>query len=588
MSEPIPDFNWYAAESKRLGLASMRCPFARLHGCPKYYESRALLGQAGSTPLAPELEAELHVKWKGHPLAPNEMEQTPALSGGGERWTSYTNFCPEVLFDRFGLFVTSLHRFHDELDQAARHQSLKEKGAAENNPLWDWSGFRAQHYSECPVYAPLCHDWPKHARPAPTKEPESKESTGEYDVFISHASEDKNDFARPLSAELKRRGLVVWFDEDSLEVGDSLREKIDDGLAKSRYGVVVLSHAFFRKSWPQAELDALVTRQMKGRKVILPVYHEIDHEDVERYSQLLAARLGTHTNKGVDAVADEIMAVVRPAKTKAPSSSAKREVALSAGEHIRLVVQRFVQVFNEHGVATSQIPRFIPEASLDKLRSWDVLASILTPEVLDKTAKLFGLRRMWLDGIGNQIYDRRTCYKQPEVFFQDLINLESPAYFPASAIIDCERLNRRSKKEQSVVLVLADHLTDLEEVQVCRYTIYADDFSWDYWKCRYQIKAMARIYREATGEIFPIFRMKSTEELRDIEHGRRVPRVVLEGQHDLNRNLEEYAVYPGEGNGAPEMEEAPKVQEYIREEKLEEWGKRLKESWQARGRKRTP
>jgi hypothetical protein len=73
----------------------------------------------------------------------------------------------------------------------------------------------------------------------------------QWDMFISHASEDKESFVRPLASALKNTGLLVWFDETALTVGDSLRGKIDEGLAQSRYGIVVLSPNFFAKRWPQ-------------------------------------------------------------------------------------------------------------------------------------------------------------------------------------------------------------------------------------------------------------------------------------------------------------------------------------------------
>src|SRR4051812_39226225 len=95
------------------------------------------------------------------------------------------------------------------------------------------------------------------------------------DVFISHASEDKDSFVRELAAELSRLGLSVWYDEWTLKVGDSLRRTIDEGLAGCNFGVVVLSPYFLRKNWPRAELDGLFAREMHGSKVILPVYHQI-------------------------------------------------------------------------------------------------------------------------------------------------------------------------------------------------------------------------------------------------------------------------------------------------------------------------
>lgn len=89
-----------------------------------------------------------------------------------------------------------------------------------------------------------------------------------YDVFVSHASEDKDEFVRDFVKCLQENGLNVWYDEFTLRVGDSLRRSIDSGLKNSRYGIVVLSEAFFNKEWPQRELDGLFAREVNGEKVI--------------------------------------------------------------------------------------------------------------------------------------------------------------------------------------------------------------------------------------------------------------------------------------------------------------------------------
>ena len=110
-----------------------------------------------------------------------------------------------------------------------------------------------------------------------------------YDVFICHASEDKDEFVRPLAFELQKSHIEVWYDEFSLMVGDSLRETIDKGLSKSRFGIVVLSPAFFNKKWPQRELNGLVAREMnESNDVILPIWHDINIEDIMKFSPPLA------------------------------------------------------------------------------------------------------------------------------------------------------------------------------------------------------------------------------------------------------------------------------------------------------------
>jgi len=132
-----------------------------------------------------------------------------------------------------------------------------------------------------------------------------------WDVFICHASEDKRDLVDPLASALKKRGASVWYDRWVLNIGDSLRRSIDEGLRESRFGVVVLSVAFFAKNWPKWELDGLVQREVEGRKVILPIWHKVGHEEVARYSLPLADRVAGSTEEGVDRLADRLMQIIK-------------------------------------------------------------------------------------------------------------------------------------------------------------------------------------------------------------------------------------------------------------------------------------
>jgi len=128
-----------------------------------------------------------------------------------------------------------------------------------------------------------------------------------YDVFVSHASEDKDDFVRDFVKCLQQNGLKVWYDEFTLRVGDSLRRSIDNGLKNSRYGIVVLSEAFFSKEWPQRELDGLFAREVNGEKVILPIWHKISKNEVMKFSPLIADLLALNTsNFTIEEIANEI------------------------------------------------------------------------------------------------------------------------------------------------------------------------------------------------------------------------------------------------------------------------------------------
>jgi TIR domain len=132
-----------------------------------------------------------------------------------------------------------------------------------------------------------------------------------WDVFISHASEDKASVARPLAEKLRQEGFSVWLDENELFIGDSLRTKIDQGLAESRFGVVIISPAFFSKDWPQRELNGLAARETARQKVIMPIWHDIEHDTVAKYSPTLADKLAVHTSQGIDVVSNAIIAAIR-------------------------------------------------------------------------------------------------------------------------------------------------------------------------------------------------------------------------------------------------------------------------------------
>ena len=141
-------------------------------------------------------------------------------------------------------------------------------------------------------------------------------TTKDYDVFICHAGEDKDSIVRPLAHALQSEGLEVWFDEFELRIGSSLRRSIDAGLANSRFGVVVLSEAFFDKGWPNYELDGLVTREVSegGTQIILPIWHRVTKDDVLRYSPSLADKLARSTAENTaDEIAGEIAEVIRGA-----------------------------------------------------------------------------------------------------------------------------------------------------------------------------------------------------------------------------------------------------------------------------------
>jgi hypothetical protein len=138
------------------------------------------------------------------------------------------------------------------------------------------------------------------------------ESTEKWDLFISYASEDRNEVAEPLATLLGACGLKVWYDQRELRVGDSLRRKIDEGLSRCHRGVVILSPSFFGKHYPNRELDGLVQRETDGETIILPIWYNVTDSEVRNYSPPLADRIAARWEDGPLAVTFRILEVVRP------------------------------------------------------------------------------------------------------------------------------------------------------------------------------------------------------------------------------------------------------------------------------------
>lgn len=180
--------------------------------------------------------------------------------------------------------TSELHRYQQQLEQAEKREADKAHKAAQKAQD-DLA--RRQRSIEAKVSTQM-----KSAR----QSEHIAQALTSHDVFISHASEDKDSFVRGFAESLRDAGLNVWYDEFSLGWGDSLRASIDKGLASSRFGVVILSAAFFEKDWPQQELNGLFALELGGDARILPIWHKITKDEVRAKSPMLADKLAMNTS----------------------------------------------------------------------------------------------------------------------------------------------------------------------------------------------------------------------------------------------------------------------------------------------------
>lgn len=119
---------------------------------------------------------------------------------------------------------------------------------------------------------------------------ETNEGLPEYDVFISHAFEDKESFADEFVQELRNLGIRVWYDTDQMRWGDSMRAKIDEGLTKSKFGIAILSPNYIKegKYWTKAEFNGLFQLESVNGKTLLPIWHNLTKKEVMDFSPLVA------------------------------------------------------------------------------------------------------------------------------------------------------------------------------------------------------------------------------------------------------------------------------------------------------------
>lgn len=152
----IPDLPWYNQVAKDKGING-RCPFATVESCPRYYQSLSLLGEAGSTKIPPNEDARLLSYWKESDLWPKTDEYATMISGPTGESRQFSNFCPEVAFDRFGYFATFLARYADEIDSGVAHTQLSKENAPGNDWRWYWAALSPEHFADCSLYSVLAH-----------------------------------------------------------------------------------------------------------------------------------------------------------------------------------------------------------------------------------------------------------------------------------------------------------------------------------------------------------------------------------------------------------------------------------------------
>lgn len=225
---------------------------------------------------------------------------------------------------------------------------------------------------------------------------------------------------------------------------------------------------------------------------------------------------------------------------------------------VEKVAARFVELFDQHGVAVTQIPRLLPAIGLATLASPASLLAALTPEVLETAWALFGVRREWLEGTSEQIYEHRFCYKMPHQFFEELTTLAPPAMLaPVRAFTTNKRLDYRSTHSQRLELVLVERVDWLGDIEIVRYRPFSDGWEWGYERTRLELKAIVASY----GAPVPLFKV-SSEEIDSLYSGEIFPGRLFRSALLTNPSLEDYCMPANRNVHAREVDELDQVAMY--------------------------
>ena len=92
-----------------------------------------------------------------------------------------------------------------------------------------------------------------------------------YSVFITYSQENE-DFAKRLYADLQDHGVRCWFAPEDMKIGDKIRHAIDSVIRLRDKLLIILSEDSVQSQWVETEVEtALEEERERGETVLFPV-----------------------------------------------------------------------------------------------------------------------------------------------------------------------------------------------------------------------------------------------------------------------------------------------------------------------------
>ena len=245
-----PDLGWYKKISAKNKLPP-RCPYAMLKTCPIYFQSIALLRNAGATELDKNEEEKLTKYWKNRELKPSLLEETPSvLLHETKGFSSLNNFCPEVIYLRFGYFASHIASHEDETDQGISYFDLKKCDITPDSWAWNWSSLRAKHYTDCRLYSILSDEKKNKAIDNITSNNQEsnkiEENNKKPNIFLSYSHKDKK-IADRIDDYFISKKIRLTRDVRDAPAYSSLK-KFMDTIRDHDYVILLISDAYLKST----------------------------------------------------------------------------------------------------------------------------------------------------------------------------------------------------------------------------------------------------------------------------------------------------------------------------------------------------
>jgi len=204
-----------------------------------------------------------------------------------------------------------------------------------------------------------------------------------------------------------------------------------------------------------------------------------------------------------------------------------------------LVANRFISIFEMHGVQVSEIPEIegFQSISLYDLNATDRLLQKLTPDFLKMTAEFFGVRIEWLRSGEPDLYQHKHWYKNNTQFFEDLKDIDfDKVYDPFEIITIHDQFDIHSNEYQPFILILKKHVAEINDRAIYKFYVESE-WDWHHPPCRLQAKAIATKYYQLTHRMIPIYKVDK-DTFKRISHGYITPGTSKIKNHKVS--FEEY------------------------------------------------